>query len=100
MRGFKIIFALGAGVLTSTPALTQDTYVRGYTRNDGSYVAPHHRTNPNNSTFDNFSTRGNVNPYTGQPGTVDPYKPSNPYGANSLGSPSYGNSHGTNRRGW
>ena len=24
--------------------------------------------------LDNYSTKGNVNPYTGQAGTVDPYK--------------------------
>ena len=43
--------------------------VRGYVRNDGTYVAPHHATNPNNTRIDNWSSKGNVNPYTGKPGT-------------------------------
>lgn len=50
--------------------------VRGYTRKDGTYVAPHQQTNPNSSKYDNWSTKGNVNPYTGKKGTVDPEAPS------------------------
>jgi hypothetical protein len=64
----------------------QDQNVRGHTRQDGTYVQPHHRTAPDNSRFNNYSTQGNVNPYTGQMGTVNPYSQplppmqSNPYG--------------------
>ena len=43
--------------------------VSGYTRRDGTYVAPHHATNPNGTQRDNFSAMGNVNPYTGETGT-------------------------------
>lgn len=58
-----------------------DTYVRGYTRRDGTYVAPHYRSDANGTTSDNWSTRGNVNPYTGQVGTRNPYgSQSTPYG--------------------
>lgn len=46
--------------------------VRGYTRKDGTYVAPHHRSAPNGTKADNYSTRGNINPYTGKPGTKPP----------------------------
>ena len=60
-------------------ALAQDVHVRGYFRSDGTYVAPHYRSAPNSTTLDNWSTRGNVNPYTGQPGTRSPYPgPSGP----------------------
>jgi hypothetical protein len=38
-------------------------------RSGGTYVPRHYRTNPNNTQFDNFDTRGNYNPYTGQTGT-------------------------------
>src|SRR5947207_571971 len=48
-------------------------HVRGYTRKDGTYVAPHDRTAPNDTKLDNWSTKGNVNPETGEPGTKDPY---------------------------
>lgn len=50
-----------------------DTYVNGYQRRDGTYVQGHYRTSPNNTKLDNYSTYGNVNPYTGQQGTVNPY---------------------------
>ena len=47
--------------------------VSGYTRSNGTYVAPSHATNPNGTKLDNWSTKGNVNPYTGQAGTKSPY---------------------------
>jgi len=50
------------------------THVQGHTRRDGTYVQPHQRTNPNSSKMDNYSTKGNMNPYTGKAGTVDPYR--------------------------
>lgn len=43
--------------------------VRGYMRKNGTYVAPHNRSAPNHTKSDNWSTRGNINPYTGQAGT-------------------------------
>lgn len=48
-------------------------YVKGYTKKDGTYVQPHFRTSPNSTKFDNWSTKGNVNPYTGKEGTKDPF---------------------------
>lgn len=47
--------------------------VKGYTKANGTYVAPHYRSAPNNTKLDNYSTKGNTNPYTGQAGTVNPY---------------------------
>lgn len=41
----------------------------GYIKSNGTYVAPSHATNPNSSKADNWSTKGNVNPYTGKAGT-------------------------------
>lgn len=46
-----------------------DHYVHSYTRSDGTFVHGYHATNPNGTRNDNYSTRGNVNPYTGEPGT-------------------------------
>lgn len=46
--------------------------VSGYTRKDGTYVAPSHATNPNGTRSDNWSTKGNVNPHTGKEGTKEP----------------------------
>jgi len=47
-------------------------YVRPYTTTRGTYVAPHYQTNSNGTRLDNWSTRGNVNPFTGRPGTKNP----------------------------
>lgn len=52
-------------------ASAQD-YVNGYTRQDGTQVGGYYRTAPNGNPYDNYSTRGNYNPYTGQPGTQNP----------------------------
>lgn len=49
-----------------------DVSVKGYYRNDGTYVQPHYRSSPNSSPNDNWSTKGNTNPYTGEKGTRDP----------------------------
>ena len=43
--------------------------VKGYTRSNGTYVAPHYRSRSNNTKKDNYSTYGNTNPYTGTTGT-------------------------------
>jgi hypothetical protein len=48
---------------------------RGYVTKSGAYVAPHYQTAPNGTKVDNWSSRPNVNPYTGKPGTKDPYAP-------------------------
>lgn len=83
------IIIFGVLVALTPTALWAADYVHGYTRSNGTYVEPHYKTSPNNSTFDNYSTKGNVNPYTGAAGTVDPYyrAPSSGfgYGSNSFG---------------
>jgi len=91
----KIRHILSAAMLiaVAAPSFAQGSHmVRGHVRKDGTYVAPHMRTNPNSTRTDNWSTRGNVNPYTGKEGTKDPYSipstsssrqksdTSNPYG--------------------
>lgn len=55
-----------------------DTYVHGYTRRDGTYVQPHYRSNNDGVRDNNWSTQGNINPYTGQQGNK-PLYPSNGY---------------------
>ena len=49
-------------------------YVRPYTKSNGTFVNGYYRTSPNNTKFDNFSTKGNMNPFTGKSGTVNPYR--------------------------
>ena len=71
---------LAVALLIASSAVSAQVHVRGYTKKDGTYVAPHERTAPNHTNLDNYSTKGNVNPYTGQPGTKEP----EPYGYSSL----------------
>lgn len=54
-------------VLFSTQAFA-DKSVRGYVKKDGTYVQPHMKSSPNQFKFDNYSSKGNTNPYTGQKG--------------------------------
>ena len=48
-------------------------YVRGHYRSNGSYVQGHYRTRADGVKYNNYSTKGNVNPYTGKAGTVSMY---------------------------
>lgn len=64
-----------------------DEWVNGYYRSDGTYVQGHYRSSPNQYKFDNYSSQGNSNPYTGEKGYKrnefsDPpsYNKSYPYG--------------------
>ncbi|WP_396138634.1 hypothetical protein [Flavobacterium sp.] len=62
-------------------------YVQGYTRSNGTYVQGHYRTAPDATITNNWSTVGNVNPYTGKPGTVSYSSSTSSYSTYS--SPSY-----------
>ncbi len=101
----RIVLALLV-LLLSGMAFADET-VHGYYRRDGTYVAPYHRTAPNQYRYDNYSSQGNTNPYTGQRGTqpnefsTPPvYNRSNPYGGSNLNTPthpSYGSPYGQQR---
>lgn len=51
-----------------------DVYVKGYFKKNGTYVAPHFRSDPNRTKLDNWSTKGTINPYTGKRGTKKVYE--------------------------
>jgi hypothetical protein len=54
--------------------------VSGYYRSNGTYLQPHYRSNPNRTPIDNYSFKGNTNPYTGRQGTnYYRHSPSSPY---------------------
>ncbi|MEQ1843871.1 MAG: hypothetical protein ABL994_25990, partial [Verrucomicrobiales bacterium] len=56
------------------PAPPGVVHVEGYYRSDGTYVQPHMRTKADGRIDNNWSTKGNVNPYTGKVGTKSPYQ--------------------------
>lgn len=44
-----------------------------YKPSTGTYVMPSYRTSPNKYKFDNYSSKGNYNPYSGKKGTKNYY---------------------------
>jgi hypothetical protein len=61
-----VVVALFLSLLGSAFA---NTPVRSYVKKNGAYVQQHHRTSPDHTQRNNYSTKGNVNPYTGKRGT-------------------------------
>ncbi len=98
----KLILLVLAGTAALIGAAQAQVYVDGYTRQDGTYVAPHYRSAPDGNPFNNYSTQGNINPYTGQMGTVNPYTyqnrlappPAPPMGSSYNQNPYNGSSYG------
>lgn len=82
-------------LLSTAVACSADEYVRGYTRKDGTYVNGYTRSDRDSSYNNNYSTRGNTNPYTGQSGTNTPtYNDRTPaYNNKTYGNPGYENSY-------
>ena len=67
----SLVFVLGVSSLADA----KTTRVRGYYKpSTMKYVAPYYKTAPNKTKFDNFSTKGNYNSFTGKRGTVSPLK--------------------------
>ena len=69
-----LIAAICSVVLTSPtlagpPKSSRDVQVRGYTNKNGTRVSPHHGSNPDGNFKNNWSTKGNINPYTLKEGT-------------------------------
>lgn len=52
-----------------TGAKSSHEHVSGYTKRDGTYVAPHEKSTPDHTKNNNWDTKGNYNPYTGKAGT-------------------------------
>lgn len=71
IAGVALVLGL-IGFVSSAEAATR---VRGYYKpSTGRYIMPHYRTSPNSTRWDNYSTKGNYNPYSGKKGYTSPYK--------------------------
>ncbi|MCW2485977.1 hypothetical protein J5069_08725 [Candidatus Symbiopectobacterium sp. NZEC127] len=53
----------------STGSSSSHERVNGYVKNNGTYVSPYKRTTKDSTQYNNFSTKGNYNPYTHKNGT-------------------------------
>ncbi len=54
---------------TGTGSKSSSTRVRSHVTKDGKYVASHRRSTSDKRTSNNWSTKGNTNPYTGKAGS-------------------------------
>lgn len=63
------LLALASASLLVSGTASADKYVKGHVKKDGTYVQGHYKTDPNGTKNDNYSTKGNKNPYTGKKGT-------------------------------
>ncbi|HEY3308231.1 MAG TPA: hypothetical protein VGJ93_07225 [Desulfuromonadaceae bacterium] len=76
MRLAAIIFILSSFILAENSFCEAKTVrVKGKMRKNGTYVQPHYKSSPDKSRYNNYDTKGNINPYTGKKGTEDPVKP-------------------------
>jgi hypothetical protein len=70
MKQRKLLTVFLAFMLLSCSAsVFAQEYIQGYTKSDGTYVSPHYQSQPNSTNWDNYSTQGNTDPYTGNRGS-------------------------------
>lgn len=83
------LLVLALVILLSSSAFAYQ-YVRGYYRSNGAYVSPYFRSDADGYSYNNWSTYGNVNPFTGAYGTK-PYYPRFNYSPRTTYVPQYYN---------
>ena len=92
MKKILSIFIVLVLSLSSVFTTYADTHVKGYYRKNWTFVQPHYRSDRNWTKADNWSTKGNINPYTWKVGTKNIYNTYTPsYTTPSYSSPSYYN---------
>ena len=71
MKRLIFLFSfLAMASFVSAQTYSGTRYQSGYYKpSTGTYVQPHYKTNANSTNWDNFSTQGNYNPYTGSAGS-------------------------------
>lgn len=69
---FVLVIAIGLSAPQVASAASSHR-TKSYVTKKGTYVPSHRATNPNKSKADNWSSKGNSNPYTGKNGTKKTY---------------------------
>lgn len=95
----KIVMALALVAMMAGIGYA-DQNVRGYYKSNGTYVQPYVRSTPDSSYNNNYSVRGNTNPYTGEQGSSSrTYNDKTPeYNNKTYGNPGYESSYGNSER--
>lgn len=65
---FKLFISVLVILCGANGFATNSHSVKGYTKKDGTYVAQHKQTNPDQLRRNNYGAEGNVNPNTGKQG--------------------------------
>jgi hypothetical protein len=69
MKGIKLFTLAAAVMVTMIPQIASaDVWVDGYHRSNGTWVNGHYRSEPDGYFWNNYSSYGNTNPYTGEKG--------------------------------
>lgn len=68
------LLAVSFLVIFAVSAFAGDVWVKPYFRKDGTYVQPYYRSRPDGNPWNNYSSKGNINPHTGKKGCADPFK--------------------------
>jgi hypothetical protein len=75
MKKITYIIAILSLILSFNTTEARTVRVKSYYKPSiGKYVSSYHKTSSNKTKLDNWSTKGNYNPYTGKKGTMNPYK--------------------------
>lgn len=54
--------------LSKSSSAEASSGVKSFFKKNGTFVQPHFRSSPNKSKLDNFSSKGNINPFNGKKG--------------------------------
>jgi len=68
IASFLLLIALVFGGLSMASSADASTRVKGYYKKSGTYVMPSYRSTKDSYKFNNYSSKGNSNPYTGKKG--------------------------------
>lgn len=73
----KLFMVIAVVLGLAGQSLAWETETNCYQRQMGGYVQTYHQKSSDHNPFNNYSTKGNSNPYTNQEGSVDPFKTQN-----------------------
>jgi hypothetical protein len=65
---YAILFLLLAGFTLGLKTADAASRTRGYLKSNGAYVQPYYRSTPDSYKFNNYSSQGSYNPFTGKKG--------------------------------